>query len=441
MKLSENTTAPSPAHSLRRFLSFPPGLMLPVWAFLLISQLFVSCEPVDHLDSSSGISIDNEDIAVLLSELSLSADQYSEVYDAVSSSADNGYDEEYTMRDLFESPGAGVGDSLTKALGLSTKSSGKTYEKPLRDLISEYLTTTKSSSSGIDALDSGEISSADYLAALMSSDVQIYWPYYENWDSETSPIITFDPGDGSDANIGYKIVWSDSGSKFVERVMVTEEMAMQTPVWVVNRNDDSEYISLEMLRRQDPDWGAGGSIIVGKSSSETKAAGTKAEEDETQVLRTLILKEFKATRNFDTWFAGASEFFVKTGAVEDFSASTEAELQLYDPSITDFMITVRRRQVGETIPFNAVLVSQWSDQLTSCAFMITEDDGGTQTSWKCSAEVKIKSKTTGFSIEIPYHSRDDIVWRGQLSRLYLEKYSGKEGHFGDIDITFELIEE
>ena len=42
-------------------------------------------------------------------------------------------------------------------------------------------------------------------------------------------------------------------------------------------------------------------------------------------------------RNYDCWFAGASEFFFKVGSVEGFSASTEAELKLYNPQITDFM--------------------------------------------------------------------------------------------------------
>ena len=47
----------------------------------------------------------------------------------------------------------------------------------------------------------------------------------------------------------------------------------------------------------------------------------------------------------DSWFAGASEFFVKIGSVEDFTAVTEAELQLYNPLVTDFMIVVKRNQV------------------------------------------------------------------------------------------------
>ena len=75
-------------------------------------------------------------------------------------------------------------------------------------------------------------------------------------------------------------------------------------------------------------------------------------------------------------FAGGSEFWIKIGAVEDFTAATEPELRLYQPSITDFMLVVRRDQVGEELPFNAVLVSEWTEQLNSCAYMMVEDDGG-----------------------------------------------------------------
>ena len=130
---------------------------------------------------------------------------------------------------------------------------------------------------------------------------------------------------------------------------------------------------------------------------------------------------------------------MKIGAIENFVASTEAELRLYDPTITDFMIVVRRKQMGQEVPFNAVLVSEWSQQLTSCALMIVEDDGGTRNTWKCSAVVKVESKSYGVELELPLYSRDDIVWRGSLSRRYLEKYSGQSRSYGDVDLVMELM--
>ena len=131
---------------------------------------------------------------------------------------------------------------------------------------------------------------------------------------------------------------------------------------------------------------------------------------------------------------------MKTGAVEDFTASTEAELRLYSPTITDFLIVVKRSQIGEPLPFNAMLVSDWTGQMTHCAFMITEDDGGTITEWNCTALVRIASKSYGFEIKIPFNSRDDVVWRGQLSSRWLEANSNLVGHFGDVDLTFEVVE-
>ena len=248
------------------------------------------------------------------------------------------------------------------------------------------------------------------------------------------PIITYDPEDGSETNIGYRLCIDDDGFRHVEEVMVDEEMAQEVPVWVINRNDDAEFTTLEMLRREDPEWGEGGGSIIVKpeKSVPTKTASGK--------VRSLLLREFTMKRNYDTWFAGASEFFVKIGSVEDFTASTEAELRLYNPSVTDFMIVVKRNQVGRPQAFNAMLISDLSEQLTHCAFLITEDDGGTITKWDCQALVRVASKSYGVEISIPFNSRDDIVWRGQLAMSWFENNSNITGHFGDVDLTFEIVE-
>ena len=126
--------------------------------------------------------------------------------------------------------------------------------------------------------------------------------------------------------------------------------------------------------------------------------------------------------------------------MDDFTASTEAELRLYNPMVIDFMIVVRRSQVGKPQPFNAVLIPEWNPQMTHCAFMITEDDGGTRTEWKCTALVRIASKSYGVEISLPFNTRDDVVWRGHLTNRWLEANSNIVGHFGDVDLTFELVE-
>ena len=386
----------------------------------------LSCEVIDdnldrHVNPETKEKVRLDQVAEILSEIPLSAEHLEEVYSAVSASSENGYDEEYTMADLFESPGRGVGDSDEE-----TKTGTDVYTNPLRELIENHVRSsalTKSSGETFTDPDA-------FLEALTASDIQIYWPFSESWDGSAMPVVTFDPEDGSDANIGYRLVVNDDGSRNVEQVVVDEALAQTVPVWVVNRNSDAGYTTLELIRREDPDWGNGGGTII--VNPDTKSQDTAS--------KSLILRDFTMHRNYDTWFAGASEFFVKVGSVDDFTASTEAELKLYNPQITDFMVVVKRSQMGKPQSFNALLISDWNEQMTHCAFMITEDDGGSRTEWKCTALVRIKSMSYGVELELPLNTRDDIVWRGQLARRWLEGNSGTYAHFGDVSMTFELKE-
>lgn len=383
------------------------------------------------------------EIAGLLAELPLEQDHIKEVHDAVSASSRNGYDEEYTMANLFAVPGSGVGDGQ-----LGTRAAAE-YENPLSELIRSHLiakTQTKSSVGDTRFADEGDVDR--YLEVLASSDIQVYWPFSGEWDgNEGIPVITFDPEDESTSNIGYRIRTDGNGTRQIDTVIVDEQTAAENPVWVVNRNSDDNYLSLDMIRQLYPEWaGEGGNIVIRPSAYGTEAdlgdgiPGTRSGGTGDYVVKTLVLKDFTMNRNYDSWFAGASEFFVKCGSVENFTATTEAELQLYSPSVTDFMIVVKRDQVGIPQPFNAVLISDWTDQVDNCAFMIIEDDGGKQTSWECTALVRVASKSYGIEIDLPFRTRDDIVWRGSLTSRYLTANNNRPENFGDITITFEIEE-
>ena len=193
-------------------------------------------------------------------------------------------------------------------------------------------------------------------------------------------------------------------------------------MWVFNSNSDAQFSPLRPATHQSSvseDYGRGGTVTFARP-------------------RRLLLKSFKMNRNFDSWFGGASEFWVKCGSVDGFNATTDAELKLFYPSVTDFMIVVKRRDVGVELPYEAILVGDFTPQLEKLVFMITEDDGGTRTNWKCNAVVKIQSKTYGFEVDMPYNEKDDIVWRGQLSARYFEEEDTVHGRFGDVEISFEL---
>ena len=391
--------------------------------YCLVLLSLISCEIVDNdpqkhvSQEKDSTSVALEEVAQILSAIPFRTAQVQEVHDAVSSSSGNGYDEEYTMKNLFSSPGAGVGDD-------EHTRSEEIYSQPLRDLITEHVHSSMTRS---------DMDPEAFLDALENSGLQIYWPFSEQWNGKDMPIVTFDPEDESEVNVAYEICIDDDGFRHVQEVLVDEEMAKERPVWVINRNSDAGYTSLEMLRRKDPDWGeGGGSIIVSPS------VGTKTRADEP--LKMLLLKELTVKRQLDPWFAGAAEIFCKIASLDDFTASTEAELLLYNPEVTDFMIVVKRSQVGIPQASNVVLVSEMKENQEEYAFMMTEDDGGTRTEWSCKAKVFVAGKSYGVEISFPFNTRDDILWRGKLGRKSLDRFNNVPSPFGDVELTFEQME-
>lgn len=362
--------------------------------------------PDDPANVTETLSFDLDQVARIFAALPLEIPQLQEVYDAVSSSSDNGYDEEYTMNRLLTSPGSGIGEPQSKA---------SAYTRPLRDLLSEYLHSQSATKAGI-------MDAEAFLRELEESDLQIYWPYSEDWDKESMPVITFDPGYGSEYNYGYKLSYDRLGKLVVDSVYVDESVAMKSPVWVINNNRDAENTPVPIFT---PEVRFARASLAGR-------------EDTKAMNRILKLKSFTMLRNYDSWFQGGSEFFVKCGSVNGFSASTEAELKLYSPSVTDFMIVVKRKYLNVKRDYDAIILTNFTNQLDNLAFLISEDDGGTQTSWKCSATVKIKSKSYGFDVDIPYKENDDIVWRGQLSASFFQSEDIVLGRFGDVEVEFAL---
>lgn len=381
------------------------ALTMALAAFLpLVSCDLASVDSPEDISAESSLysrtfSMTPQGVADLITRTRITPVQVQEVHCAVSASAANGYDEEYTFRDLVSNPGAGVGDSRlgTKSLALVTD--------PLRDALSATLSASSQTKSPVSVED------------LASSGLQIYWPYSEDWDGKEMPVVTFNPEDGSESNFGFVQEILPDGTLSVKRVKVDEDYAKKHPVWIVNRNEDASCLTPEILDKISP------------STPQTRATAS---------FQTLRIKEFKAHRNYDCFLAGASEFVIKCGAINAFKADVLSDMTMYSPEITDMVIVVKRKQVETYLRLNAILVSEWSSQLEEAAFLMTEDDGGKMTTWKTTGTVMIKSKSYGFTVEFPLNKNDDIVWRGKLSKNYFDKYNGKAGRFGDVSVTFTL---
>lgn len=413
------------------------GLMS-VAALAFLASACRGSDVVEPQSPGSGFSL--EEFAGILSALPMDRSHLGEVFDAVCASSENGYDEEYMLADLVGSPGAGVGD------GVFRSKAAPRYDRPLRELLSDYFEANPS------AVPTRAGSSEACLRMLEESDMQIYWPYSEDWDGEAFPIITFDPGDGSEYNYGYQAVRGEDGSVEIQSVYVDEQVAMSRPVWVINNNDDSHLVPVQSAFLD----GAGAAALRADASS-PEAQASPEMQALTPVVRTatadaaasvqggegdipgnrLYIRSLKMLRNYDSWFGGASEFVIKCGAVDGFRATSEEDLSKYRPSVTDCVVVVKRRQLGMSVPLGILLLTDYTPQMENIAFLVTEDDGGKVENWKCEATVKWQSKSYGFTLNIPYRDRDDIVWRGQLSRSFFERGSIVTDRFGDVEITFE----
>ena len=409
-----------------------------VAALAFLASACRGSDVVEPQSPESGFSL--EEFAGILSALPMDRSHLGEVFDAVCASSENGYDEEYMLADLVGSPGAGVGD------GVFRSKAAPRYDRPLRDLLSDYFEANPS------AVPTRAGSSEACLRMLEESDMQIYWPYSEDWDGEAFPIITFDPGDGSEYNYGYQAVRGEDGSVEIQSVYVDEQVAMSRPVWVINNNDDSHLVPVQSAFLDDagaaalradassPEVRASSGVqalIPGVRTAIADAAASVQGSDGDVPGERLYIRSLKMLRNYDSWFGGASEFVIKCGAVDGFRATSEEDLSKYRPSVTDCVVVVKRRQLGMSVPLGILLLTDYTPQMENIAFLVTEDDGGKVENWKCEATVKWQSKSYGFTLNIPYRDRDDIVWRGQLSRSFFERGSIVTDRFGDVEITFE----
>ena len=394
------------------------------FALIIFSVTLFSCvspvEPVvGPVRDDGGFELSAKGLARMFASLPMGPSHLREVYDAVARSSWNGYDEEYTLDSLVMRPGAGMGPGTKSAVP----------QRPLRELVKEYLAEHAPTRAGVE----------DIMHLLADSGYQLYWPYSEDWDGETYPVVTFDPGFGAESNYGFELAPGPEGAVIVDTLDVDEAMAQRRPVWVINSNSDAAFTPLELFSRKEISRQARNDSS-GTSSSVISTGAKRSGEIPSPASRPrrLMLRSFRMLRNYDSWFGGASEFWVRCGSVDGFTASTDAELKLYTPSVTDFMIVVKRRNVDKEIPYQAIMVTDFTNQLDKLAFLIVEDDGGTRTNWRCQASVKIQSKSYGFDIDIPYNEKDDVVWRGQISARFFEEQDVVVGRFGDVICSFEL---
>ncbi|WP_461098792.1 hypothetical protein, partial [Spirosoma luteolum] len=108
-----------------------------------------------------------------------------------------------------------------KASKLSQKARAPLFEKQLRQ-------------KGALANQRGVV--ANLVQAVTEQQVELYWPYWQEWNGRELPTITFTPAESTTESIGYKPVLLKNGTIKLEQVRVDDDYAFAHPTWILRHH-------------------------------------------------------------------------------------------------------------------------------------------------------------------------------------------------------------
>ena len=208
-----------------------------------------------------------------------------------------------------------------------------------------------------------EITLEELEAYLIENDMQVYWPNYEDWDGQTSPVVTFDPMNDQEENVAYRLAQGDARTGGTGTLVVDEAYAAENPTWVVNISElpgDDVY----MIPPIDDGGGGGGGGGGGPT-----CPGPPPSEPANDV-SLIKLGWYKAEKNFDSWFNGGSEMYFTHPKGNPNFANPEAS----EAIVTSFYYHVHRDDVGNWLNFNQEYISNWTKEVRNQKLMIHEHD-------------------------------------------------------------------
>lgn len=368
-----------------------------------------------------------EQVAKMLLAVEIDDDVVREVFQATQISVDLGMDESYRFAEILD-------PNNTKICNAAQLTRSGT-SRILGDRLKNTLATRASLNKKEHIVD---------LALLEKSDVQIDWPYSENWDQKTTPVVAYVPDgieDAEDYNPeyiwAYKQITRPDGTTQLDSLYINEEYAIENPVWIVNTNEIRYkelpelsmgirvaengicYPEKELIAQPVPDLVLGKTPIVW--NPDPKPSRPILPKPTQKKVYTVYLGKFMASRQYDSWISGASEFVIQTGSINDFNLTDPDALMSLSPAITKYCIKIKRKDIKNKHWFeiHSVMASNWSENELSAAFMIHEDDGGGRRDQKFDIGLKIGSKTYGFNFSLFWKKRDDMVGNKVYKRDYI----------------------
>ncbi len=351
----------------------------------LIILSLVSCNKDTLLSSDNAIVSEVEDnssaselehYAKLISQMDITLDMITEVNKEVNNSVKKGYDEDVTFKQLINQV-------------INSKEGTNLFASALLAKLKEERNILNSKNSG------SEIE--DLMTELEEKGYNIYWPYSDDWDGVSKPVITFAPEKDQDWNYAYPLEEGED-----EVILVDEEYAIQNPVWVINNSERIEGIKIY----DNTDLTVTESPVPGNINKYVIA---------------LNLGEFRSEKNHDSWLWGGSEYVIQAGAPDKFNFESGSNLTILDQNVTAVGVYFTRKEIKNKTKktLNIPIVSEWKPELQNIAFMIHEHDYGRWTDEEFNLKVIIDGKNYEITGKLPLQKHDDLIYRHTFARNYI----------------------
>lgn len=410
--------------------------------YSLLVLLALSCtkeHSIEEIHNESVLSsVDSQNsksyfLSNLMIPLATNLDVVNEVFNATQASINQGLDEVYYFAEILDNANCKIYNPvLTKADSKSLLGNLLKNQLLKRSLQTKY-----------------------NLNDILNSDMQIYWPYSENWDKESIPWVSKlnipDNVDKQDLNIDSLWVYQEktltNGEIVIDSLYIGESFAVENPVWIVNEAEIRyrELPNISIGERVAPDGTVYATIIpseVDVPKDVLEAAPTKWQEvnprnpiiipDTQKKIYSVYLGKFMASETHECWvFGGGPEFVVQMGSIEDFNITNPSQLLSLSPSVNYTKICLTRKNVKNRqwfdVEIRALMASNWSKNQKEAAFMIYEEDFGGERSFNFEIGVDISGKSYGFNIDLKYHKWDDMI----AKRLYDRDFIFSSNNYND----------
>jgi len=241
---------------------------------------------------------------------------------------------------------------------------------------------------------------------LINNNIQIYWPYSENWDESKVPVVTYEPLNKMATEVvAYKL--NQNGT--IDSLIVDEEYAKNNPVWVINQNN-TDYDNLPNFIKGKTVKNNIIYLIENSSKLPLNVAENLPLNDSTYVY-SLYIGSMKAVKQWDTWIAGGSEFkFRMVGAkLVGGVQSTDYSMAIVSaPAFTRNDISNKKTKI-----LNSLINIDWGIRETANGFALWEDDGGSSSQ---PVKFDVGYDKIKVSAEFKIGSVDDLIYQIALDR-------------------------